>query len=135
MKVQWLALALAGTLCSAPAFAADESVPFPVKLVEQHVQNIDRGQVPTAFLRYKAPPGLSFCVSYATTGTAQIRASNLFHGSPSPDDFFRCLIAGKDGTVADKVTVSMDDKTSTLYSTMTTVDERFETAAVKLVAH
>ena len=124
-----LPVALGFAFAASSGLAAEQPAPFPVKLIQQHVTVTGD---PSAVLTYRTQPGLSFCVSYVVAGDSEIAGR---WGRAYQNDRYRCLIAGKDGTVNDTVKFYLVDKTSRLYATITTIDDRFETSVVPMAPH
>jgi hypothetical protein len=90
---------------------------FPVDIVASHFTPYqsydaadDRGRYR---ITYQASPGLSFCVNYAAIHGAETFAEG------------RCLVAGPDGHVQDKVEATLySNSNAALVATVTLVDNR-----------
>lgn len=114
---------LLAALTAAPTFADTKlASAFPLEVKS----SVQRDFV--TYLTFAAPPGMSFCVSYATARGAFISSLKM-GGRPSPNELSECLVADKNGVASHSVRAG---QSGLLLVNLITVDYRVGVTAIQL---
>jgi hypothetical protein len=103
------ALTFIGAPSALAAGSDDPRMAFPIHLDHTSPANGGFWNGPGIGLTWRSSvPGLQFCVAYATThGVSFVGAGG---GRSYQGDREHCLVAGRDGTVSDRLTLTEDPK-------------------------